>query len=303
VRVKAAVLGLVCCIALLGCRAPAPMKRLGPAPRSPQPVSPGGRTSPVTPVTPATPGVVLGPFNSDIQAGLPDLEGGPESATRPHEDPPTLPPDVYMRGDPHLRLMALTFDDGPDDRFTPMVLDILKHENVKATFFLVGRRAARRPDLVRRIVAEGHDIGNHSMTHPLLTKVTPVRLHAELEATDHLLRHLTGRPVTLFRPPYGAFDQPILQAAKALGYRTVLWDIDSLDWKRGMTRDTVIAKVLGGARPGAIVLEHSAGGVGEDLTDTTMALPVIIRTLRAHGYRLVTMSELLSTGHPRPGVW
>lgn len=292
-RARAVIAGVVCCVALLGCRAPAPMKRLAPEPK---PLSPGAQ-----PAAPATPGTVLGPQNSAM--GLPDLAGGPEHATRPHEDPPVLPPDVYMRGDPRFRQMALTFDDGPDDRFTPMVLDILKMEDVRATFFLVGERAARRQALVRRILAEGHDIGNHTMTHPLLTRVSPVRLRAELEATDHLLRSLARRHIRLFRPPYGAFNRAIIDQAQAAGYRVILWDIDSLDWKRGVTREMVINNVLAAARPGAIVLEHAGGGIGEDLTDTVRALPVIIRTLKAHGYRLVTISELLATGDPRPGVW
>lgn len=244
------------------------------------------------------------PIPAAMQAAdLPELAGGPEFGGRPHEQPPNPPLGAYMSGDPRHRLMALTFDDGPDDVFTPQILDILKQNGVRATFFLMGRRAWARPELVRRIVAEGHEIGNHTWNHPQLTKLPPDKVRLELGETDRFLRTLTGKPVKVFRPPYGDQDPALLREATNLGYSTVLWNIDSLDWKHGMTRCGVLEQVLPNMRPGAIVLEHSAGGNGENLADTVQALPIIIKTLRSQGYTLVTVSELLGTGNPIPGQW
>lgn len=208
-----------------------------------------------------------------------------------------------MRGDPTLKQVALTFDDGPDGQFTPRVLDVLRQAGVKATFFVVGLRAMAHPEVLRRIVAEGHEIGNHTFHHPLLTRVNAWRLSEELISTDRVLRSITGRPVTLFRPPYGASNPAILKAATGAGYRLVLWDIDSQDWMPHQTTAGVLQQVLPNLRNGAIILQHAAGGRGEDLTDTVQALPQIIAAIQARGYRMVTVSELLTTGKAVPNEW
>lgn len=269
-------LALVCLLGASGCRLAGPLRSPGPAP---------------------------GPAATAPDPGVPDLAGGPEATGRPHLDPPQPPAGVYLRGDRRYRLVALTFDDGPDGVFTPQVLDVLKRHGVRATFFLVGKRAAARPDLVRRMVAEGHEIGNHSWDHAELTRMDSRRVHAELAETHQLLRRLSGRPVRLLRPPYGAVNATVLKEAGALGYRTVLWNVDSLDWRPDVDRDGVLHNVLPNVRNGSIVLQHAAGGKGEDLSNTVAALPLLIRTLRGQGYRLVTLSELLNTGRVVPGEW
>lgn len=249
----------------------------------------------------APPGPAAGAADPD--PATPDLAGGPEDAGRPHFDPPEPPRGAYLRGDRRYRIAALTFDDGPDGIYTPRVLDQLKRYGVRATFYLVGKRAAARPDIVQRIVREGHEVGNHSWDHAELTRLDERRIHLELFQTHQTLVRLTGRPVRTFRPPYGALDDRVLREARAIGYATVLWNVDSLDWKRGMTRDDVLHNVLPAVRNGSIILMHSAGGKGEDLSNTVEALPLIIKTLRGQGYRLVTISELLATGRPLPGQW
>lgn len=264
--------------------APAPQAEPAPAPAPPAPAPAPGAPAPA-------PGAD------------PDLAGGPEDGTRPHYDPERPPAGAYLRGDRRYRLVALTFDDGPDSVYTPRVLDALKRYGAKATFYLVGKRAAARPDLVARMIAEGHEIGNHSWDHAQLTKLSPARVHAELADTHKLLRRLSGKPVRTFRPPYGALNAVVMKEARALGYKTVLWNVDSLDWKATVTRDDVLENVLPRVKPGAIILQHSAGGKGEDLTNTVEALPLMIKTLRGQGYRLVTISEMLATGHVVPGVW
>lgn len=276
-----------------GCRlAPTPERRglpaePAPAPAEPAPAAPGGSAVP----------------SGQAAAATPDLAGGPEDGGRPHFEPPTPPKTAYMRGDPRHRTIALTFDDGPDTVYTPRILDVLKQNGAHATFYLVGSRARAHPDLVRRIIREGHEIGNHTLNHANLSKLSPEQVRREMAEANRILEALAGKPVTTFRPPYGNATAAVESQARALGYRLVLWDIDSLDWKKGVTARGVLDNVLPSARNGGIVLQHSAGGKGEDLSNTVEALPLLIKTLRGQGYRLVTISEMLKTGNPKPGTW
>lgn len=233
----------------------------------------------------------------------PVLEGGPEYDSRPHYDPPKPPAFAYLRGDRAHRLVALTFDDGPDTVYTPQILDVLKQHRVKATFFLVGRRVQAHPDIVRRMVRDGHELANHSWSHAYLPKKSYEDVVADLRRTDEAIRAVTGQPVWLFRPPYGSTTGEIARAAERRQLSVVLWNVDSLDWKKGQTQEDVAHNVLPNVRNGSIILFHSAGGKGEDLSNTVRALPLIIRTLRGQGYRLVTVGEMLRTGKPRPGQW
>lgn len=188
--------------------------------------------------------------------------------------------------------VALTFDDGPDLRFTPQVLDILKASGVKATFFLLGKKAEEHPDIVKRIVREGHVIGNHSYRHPQFTKLTVEQFASEIEQAEEVLNRLAGYRPKLVRPPYGAIDEGELQWAKDRGYIIVNWNVDSLDWKN-LGEQQVAGNILGHTKAGAIVLQHSAGGDSQDLSGTVKALPGIIAKLREQGYSLVTVPELL----------
>lgn len=130
----------------------------------------------------------------------------------------------------HENLCAITFDDGPS-RNTPQLLDLLDQYGIPATFFLLGKQAELHPDLVRRIVAEGHEVGNHSFSHPNLRLLPPERKIEEIRRTDAILRSLGAAPLFL-RPPYGAFDRHTVDAAEALGLSVVLWSVDSRDWQR-----------------------------------------------------------------------
>jgi peptidoglycan/xylan/chitin deacetylase (PgdA/CDA1 family) len=290
---------MVALFVVSGCRAGTPQPRPAPqspaAPQAPPPGPPGAAGLPGTPAPPA-PGVAT---PSDV----PDLAHGPEHATRPHEDPPNPQPTAYMRGDPAMRLVAITFDDGPDGVFTPRILDVLRQNHAPATFFVVGNRVTAHPEVVRRMVAEGHELGNHSFHHPMLSKLTAAQITNELNTTNDAVRHITGSPMHVVRPPYGEVEPVVTETATGLGYRLVLWDIDSLDWKKGQTTHGVLANTVPNFRNGAIILHHSAGGKGEDLTNTIQALPTEIRTLRNQGYRIVTVSELLRTGNVVPGRW
>ncbi|WP_438432851.1 polysaccharide deacetylase family protein [Gorillibacterium sp. sgz500922] len=198
----------------------------------------------------------------------------------------------FLRGDPAKRQIALTFDDAPDPRFTPQILDVLKARGVKATFFVVGSRAEKHPDLVRRMIREGHVVGGHSYDHPDLTRLSDARFHAQIERTSSILTELTGNRPNLVRPPYGEIRERQLLWLGRHGYYTVNWSADSLDW-RNLPSDRVYANVMKSIRPGVIVLQHAGGGAGERLGGTIRALPRIIDELNARSYRLVTVPELL----------
>jgi Glycosyltransferases, probably involved in cell wall biogenesis len=204
--------------------------------------------------------------------------------------------------------IALTFDDGPDPVWTPKILDVLKQENVKACFFVVGENGQAYPDLVRRIVAEGHEIGNHSFTHPNLAEVPHQVTDLELNTTQRLIESLTGHSTRLFRAPYFGDAEPRTTdelvptvQAQNLGYISVGLHLDPDDWKltnddgTPHTSDQIVKEVLEAAsittpeERGSIVLLHDAGG---DRSATVAALPKLIETLRARGYQFTTVSEL-----------
>ena len=153
----------------------------------------------------------------------------------------------------------LTFDDGPNPKITPQVLDWLKENQFHATFFLVGENVTRYPDLVRRIIAEGHDIGNHSWSHPKLSGLSDAKVRDQLRRTEDAIVKACGRRPTLFRPPYGAL-KPAQKAwiEKEFGYKIVLWDIDTLDWTKKTTSADVARRIEKGLKPGSpnIILSH-----------------------------------------------
>jgi len=207
-------------------------------------------------------------------------------------------PTLYHQGAGGEHQVAITFDDGPDPEWTPKILDILKAANIKAAFFVVGVNAERYPGLVKRIVDEGHEIGNHTYYHPNLALCWPEHVRLELNATQLLLETITGRATTLFRPPYAADTQPSqmselvpLQIAQDLDYLVVLENIDPQDWARPGT-DIIVQRVKQQRRDGSIILLHDAGG---DRSQTVAALPRILDWLHTRGDTVVPLSALLGT--------
>ncbi|NOV02274.1 polysaccharide deacetylase family protein [Paenibacillus sp. LMG 31457] len=192
-----------------------------------------------------------------------------------------------------LRQVALTFDDGPDDKYTSRILDILKKEQVKATFFLIGEHAKQHPQMVKRIVDEGHAVGNHSWDHPNLVQADADKIRSEITSTDDEIKRITGKEPTLFRAPYGAVSSPVLEIASSTGHQLIGWSVDTLDWD-GKSVVDILSNVRKEVRPGAIVLQHSAGGKKGNLNNTVEALPQIIAYLKQKGYALVTVPELIS---------
>lgn len=182
------------------------------------------------------------------------------------------------------KVVALTFDDGPDPAFTEPILAILKRKQVKATFFVIGENAYQNPSLLRRMVKEGHEIGNHSYTH----NYNQNKMTAEMKQTDKVVYEATGMHTHFYRPPGGYASKSLIEAIKNKGYVVALWSVDSKDWRQpGVNR--IINNVLSKISPGAIVLLHDGGGFR---SQTVQALGRVIDVLRADGYRFVTLSEL-----------
>ncbi len=176
------------------------------------------------------------------------------------------------------KVVYLTFDDGPNSIYHPMVLDILKAYNVKATFFLVGKNAQTDPDVAKRTFAEGNKIGNHSLTHSFLPKLTSASILKELQTTNDILKPFNNSAdITFFRPPYGGVNLAVKQNAEALHLKMFLWDVDPRDWSEPSTEE-LVRRVVTATYPGADILLHS------NHLSTVKALPKIIEALRGQGY-------------------
>ncbi len=211
-----------------------------------------------------------------------------------------LPYTVARYGAVKNKKIALTFDDGPDANFTPKILDILKQENVLGTFFVIGENAEKYPEIIKRIYTEWHTLGNHSFSHPDLSKVGPFRTDFELVSTERIIESITGHKTILWRPPYGVDIEPEtpnqvqpLINSRSLGYITVGMKIDPNDWANPGV-DTIVNRVIEQLQSGRgnIVLLHDAGG---DRSETIQALPILIKKLKNLGYEFIQSSALLWT--------
>lgn len=203
------------------------------------------------------------------------------------------PNEVILGGPANQKAVALTFDDGPDEVWTPQILAVLKQLGVNGTFLCVGQRVAQFPAVLRQMVKEGHVIGNHSWDHPNFTKISTTEARSQIEQTTNEIEKVVKVRPRFFRPPYGALNDQVIEVVIELEYKILFWNVDSLDWS-GITAQQVEANVLGHARPGAIILFHSAGGRGESLEDTVRALPKIVNALRKEGYSFLTVPKLLN---------
>jgi len=202
------------------------------------------------------------------------------------------PGKVFLYGANTRKQVALTFDDGPDLEYTPQILDILGQFGVKATFFLKGVNVPGREWVVTRMVREGHLVANHSYTHPNFRKMTPDQIIAEVEKTETLLEKISGRKTALLRPPYGEMTEEGLDRLVVAGYQMINWSVDSRDWK-DIHADEILTNILSQTKAGSIILMHSAGGAGQDLTPSVDALPDLISTLQGLGYEIVPLTKLL----------
>ncbi|WP_328979492.1 polysaccharide deacetylase family protein [Streptomyces canus] len=204
---------------------------------------------------------------------------GPPHATRrktPARHEPLL--KVSGRG----RTMVLTFDDGPDPRYTPHILDTLAEYDVRAMFFVCGEMAVDNQDLLARMSDEGHVVGNHTWSHPLLTRLTRSRIRSEMERTCDVIEDAYGERPEWFRAPYGAWNRAAFQLGAELGMEPLAWTVDTLDWTTPGTR-RIVGAVEHGAAPGVVVLSHDAGG---DRSQSVRALRDYLPQLIDSGYHI-----------------
>ena len=184
--------------------------------------------------------------------------------------------------------VALTFDDGPLPPYTGQVLDVLERYGVPATFFCVGLHAGGHPEDLVRMREQGHELGNHTWSHPFLPELTRAQLVAQVERTSEAIEHAGGVTPALFRPPYGSRTPEVLRWLGELDPRVVLWDVEPFDWAMPGI-DAIARSVLENTRPGSVILLHDGGG---DRSQTVAALPPIIEGLLDRGYRFVPAGRL-----------
>jgi len=192
--------------------------------------------------------------------------------------------------------LALTYDDGPNDPHTGHLLDVLAKHEVKATFFLIGRYVAQRPDIVRRHVEFGNALGNHTWDHPNLIFSTPTSLRSQLERTSTAIFDACGQKPSLFRPPFGGRRPGVIPTARAMGMTAIMWNVTCYDWSP-TTQEKIEAHVARQMRGGDVILLHDGGhkAFGADRSWTVQATDTLISRYKNEGYKFVTIPEMLSS--------
>lgn len=193
------------------------------------------------------------------------------------------------------KVVALSFDHSWGNEFTPSILDTLKQNDIKATFFM-GPWAAKYPEVAKRMAADGHEIASHGYRHENYGDMGPEWVKEDIQKAHALIKQVTGVDATLIRPPNGHYNHQSLKATKELGYRTIIWNIDSLDWKNP-GRDVIVERVVKRLKPGAIILLHAS----DTPVQTAEALPILLEKIKADGYKIVTVGELLAN-HCQNGI-
>ena len=194
---------------------------------------------------------------------------------------------VFSAGNTTEKKIALSFDDGPSAEFTPKILQILKDHNVTATFFLIGENAAKHPQLTKQVIDEGHLIGNHTFYHSNWFDLQSAKtMKAEMQQTQDLVHHITGKQMNWFRPPYGVTNPNVKKAVKAMGYRSIGWNVRSLDTMI-KDHDKLLERLKKMIRPGAVILLHDTQKV------TAEILHDLIQYVKAEGYEITGLDKLL----------
>ena len=238
---------------------------------------------------PATPAPGPAPAAATTPAPTP-VTALPADASAP--PPAGQPKSTYSQCHVEGPYVAMTFDDGPHGANTPRLLEMLRQRKIHATFFLVGQCVAEFPDIVKKIVADGHEIANHSWSHPQLSAMSESAVRAQLQRTHDAIIAACGVTPKIMRPPYGAFTaRQRAWAQGEWGYKCILWDVDPLDWKV-RNAEHVKTEILKQAVPGSIILSH-------DIHKTTVdAMPETLDALLSKGFKFVTVSELVAMDKP-----
>lgn len=260
-------------------------------PERPNPLQ-GSAVAP-DPLNPTSSNSAPGPVYTGVETPAPS----PSVVATPPPAPPAPRKPTYNRCNVDGPFVAITFDDGPHPKNTPRLLDLLKERGVKATFYVIGQNVSQYPDIARRIVEEGHEIGNHSYTHPSLPKLSAARLAEEITKSNDAIQQATGVLPTTMRPPYGAINAAITKRLnEEYQLPVILWTVDPLDWK--IRKATHVSNhILQNTSAGAIILAH-------DIHPSTIdAMPAAIDGLLGKGFQFVTVSELIAMDRPEtPGV-
>lgn len=186
------------------------------------------------------------------------------------------------------KVVALTFDHSWGNTFTPSILDTLKQNNIKATFFIMGPWAQKHAEVAKRMVTDGHEIASHGYRHQNYGDMTAGWVKEDIEKSHALIKEVTGVDAKLIRPPNGHYSKQSLQVTEQMGYRTIIWSIDSLDWKNP-GRDVIVERVVKRLKPGGIILMHAS----DTPVQTAEALPILLEKIKAQGYEIVTVGQLL----------
>lgn len=231
----------------------------------------------------------------EMRPAVPELPVQDNPGVSPHETAmPTNGPRLKL-GTPYLRSVpgagkrvAITFDDGPFPEWTERYLKVLEVTQTPATFFMIAKQAAGHPELVKAVLAGGHEVASHSWRHANLSKVSAADAEADLRRAATSLEQITGEPVKYFRPPYGALSPNLLEAAEKTGVQTVNWSVDPRDWSNPGPK-VIVQRIMDTVHEGSIILLHEAHA------GTLTALPILIKNLRDQGYELVTVSDLIAS--------
>ncbi|HZX21279.1 MAG TPA: polysaccharide deacetylase family protein [Clostridia bacterium] len=237
-----------------------------------------------------------GETDSEIESdkGDGDINNGEENNTNETEPEDKSNPGsikTHYSGNGAQKLVALTFDDGPESELTPQILDILDDYDIKATFFVIGQSAARYTDVLKDINDRGHEIGNHSWSHKYLPKISKSSKESEILKTEQLLIDVLGDHTSIFRPPYGAVKAQDKQLIDSLGYKIVNWSVDTRDWA-GTSGEQMMKYVKQQLKPGGIILMHNSGNT-KTVKNMMNILPTMIDWIREQGYEFVTVTEIL----------
>ncbi len=182
--------------------------------------------------------------------------------------------------------ISISFDCAWGTEHTDAILKALDQNDVRCTFFMVEFWTEKYPEYVKKIDEAGHEIGTHSKTHPYMSKLSEAEIRAELSSSSEAITAVTGKKVDLFRPPYGDYDNLVIDTAKSMGIYSIQWDVDSLDWK-DLSATDIAMRIINGVKPGSIILCHNNG------LHTAEALPLIFSTLQNRGYEFVPIGELI----------
>jgi peptidoglycan/xylan/chitin deacetylase (PgdA/CDA1 family) len=220
--------------------------------------------------------------------------GAQDTNSTPIPSPSPAKPTTYFQAHVDQPYIAMTFDDGPSAENTPRLLEMLKERNLKATFFLIGQNVAANPNIVKQILADGNEVGNHTWTHPQLSKLSDDKVTVEITKTQDAIKEATGYTPTLLRPPYGAITPRQREwISSQFGLNVIIWSVDPFDWKRPGAA-VITQRILSQVRPGAIILSHDIH------KQTVDAMPATLDGLIAKGYKFVTVSQLIALNKPKP---